>query len=246
MITIKWNTFQFFGAWYGIQNSNGIEACEIFKVKPGTSASNYVLNTETRLKTNDEKFKTLLSETLESINIDQPGKMRLRPLPSEFFLFFYWKKKQFPIWFDLFALGMASLVSYNFGHVVDSNFTILKTDYETYAIVYRSDGYIYNSIIDNENIYSCSRSTQVWSRTPALNDDFKQKVSLLMPKTVKKECSWLLTKDFDFSFINFFDSFFFFFSVVPISDANFSKQYGSNGHSSTQPGRLEKQNWMHW
>lgn len=150
------------------------------------------MNTETRLNTNDEQFKTLLTETLETIDTDQPGKMRVSPVPSEIW-FFCLNTTQFTILCDsFFVLGMTSMVSYKFGHVVASNFTIIKTDYETYAIVYRSDGYIYNSFMENENTYSCYRSTQFWSRTPALSDSFIQKVSVMMAK-FEKLTGWLLT-----------------------------------------------------
>lgn len=66
---------------------------------------------------------------------------------------------------------------YKCSHVVDSSFSVVKTDYETYAVINRSDGHIYNSISDQTNSYMCYSSTQIWSRTPALSDSFILKVS---------------------------------------------------------------------
>lgn len=61
--------------------------------------------------------------------------------------------------------------------VVESNFTVIKTDYTSYALVHKCDGYVHHSKMKNENIELCSNHAKLWSRKPDLNDKFYVKVN---------------------------------------------------------------------
>lgn len=77
-------TFQFTGVWYGIQSVNSIPACTIFKINNGAEPFTYALTIETRLSTDDHKYRTKNAETLTVKDLDFLAKMDVTPLPRKF------------------------------------------------------------------------------------------------------------------------------------------------------------------
>lgn len=73
-------------------------------------------------------------------------------------------------------IGVLDFLPYPVSHMIQSNFTVANTDYESYAVVYRSFGLIHYSIATEETEESCTNYAQIWSRTPALTEKFIQKV----------------------------------------------------------------------
>lgn len=75
-------SFQFTGVWYGIQAENTIPACEIFKMNKIDDLS-YLLSTEIRVSTPNNKYKAKYTETLTVPDNDVLSKMSVSPLPRE-------------------------------------------------------------------------------------------------------------------------------------------------------------------
>lgn len=71
------------------------------------------------------------------------------------------------------------MLSIRTSYIIESNFTVVKTDYESYAVIHKSDGYIYHSSRKNENKEQCADQAKLWSRTRKLPDNFDVKVSLI-------------------------------------------------------------------
>ncbi|XP_031627261.1 uncharacterized protein LOC116343376 [Contarinia nasturtii] len=148
---------KFSGVWYGVQSENNIPACEIFKITHKAEHLNFNMNTETKIEADGEKYRTSYSETLTIPDIDVPAHMSVSPIPR-----------------------VSGILSLKVGHMVQSNFTVIGTDYESYALVYRSDGFIYHSLKNKKNVEDCSHYAQIWSRTPVLSDSFNSKVKLIV------------------------------------------------------------------
>ncbi|XP_055297356.1 uncharacterized protein LOC129565963 [Sitodiplosis mosellana] len=148
---------KFSGVWYGVQSENNIPACEIFKITHSGEPFTYTMTTETRLNTTDHKYRTKYTETLTVPDLDFLSKMSVSPLPR-----------------------VSEILSLRLTHMVESNFTVVNTDYETFALVYRCDGHVYYSINENKNLEDCSRHAFIWSRTPALSESFMRKIKKII------------------------------------------------------------------
>lgn len=57
--------------------------------------------------------------------------------------------------------------------ILQSNFTVYATDYESYAIISNCD----KETNDNDGDIQFSQHSFVWSRTPDIDDDFVDKVN---------------------------------------------------------------------
>lgn len=68
------------------------------------------------------------------------------------------------------------MLSVRSSYVVESNFTVVRTDYKSYAVIHRSDGYIYHSFGKSQNSEQCANHAKLWSRKPDLGAKFLEKV----------------------------------------------------------------------
>lgn len=156
------------------QSEENMPSCESYNIMAGNQPQKFVVNTNFELyppttEPKPIKYETKSVHTLTVRDDEHSAMMRYAPT---FGKYIYPCTTQ-----SLFLTFCTRLIKTFFvhphtgPHVIESNFTIFATDYESYAIISNCD----KEIGDDKNI-QFSQHASIWSRTQQLNDEFVNKV----------------------------------------------------------------------
>ncbi|XP_031623293.1 uncharacterized protein LOC116340768 isoform X2 [Contarinia nasturtii] len=147
---------RFLGVWYQVQpdvdeseqdeNEQEIPSCEFYNVTESKKSNQYIVRTVFELYTNYEEERPLKYETVSKHylkQLDEEDSAQFRFVPP-------------------FLSG---------AQILESNFTIFNTDYESYAIISNC-----NKEINNDGDVQFAQHTTVWSRTRDFGEEFLNKL----------------------------------------------------------------------